>query len=670
MENKNRETVRRFLLILFISLSLAGGLYLTAFAAGNSSNPLLVKALAAYGEKNFKAAASYFEKYSPFSDILKDYVYFWWAVSLKEMNKDEDAISIYNKISHDSPIRKRAVQDLIALYRRKSDWLSAFNLAKEEALLEKNKKLEPALQKQVLELGYLCGKSNLAIDNFKRLIKGFPESQEALEVLEKYGSSYSFKGDEISRAKVYLIHRDFKKALDGVGERTDKESLRLKAEVFFGLKDYNQAISILEGLVDEKDSEEIKLRLGEIYLLSPGEEKGLSFLEELARDKEGTRIACLSLWDLLNYWKGKDNEEKTKLYCERLRQGYRQFSLTDQAIWIEGWMNMAQKNYTEADRVLQAFDTIPRNSRQKMSALYLRAWINLSSDNKEAEKILERLASLYPDTYYGLEALEKISPAPTRKEPGGAESSLKLGDLGKEKDFDRASVLIRLGRDEEATFELESLRKKRYNDINLRYNLTLTYGRSKKFYEAINEAETLIDFFKETGKWPGFLHISERGLLEINFPRYYRDEVEKRAREFRLDENFIYAIIREESRFNEKDVSSSGAIGLMQIIPSTGRWIMEKACLKDIGTEDLFKPDINIFLGSWYLKYLLDRFNGDLLLAVASYNGGPGLIERWVNSLESVDRDIIIEMMPKEETKYYCQKVLFSYHMYKMIYGK
>ncbi len=650
--------VSLFLPLLFFYISLPVIAY--------DSQECLKKALTAYEEKDFKIARAYFEKYFPASDLLKDYVLFWWADSLKETGKEKEAIRIYNKVAHDSPIRKKAVEEVIGLYKRKGDWVSSINLVRERAALEKNKKLEPMWQKEAVKAGYFVGGSRFAVSNFKRLIENFPETKEALDALEQYGNFYSFKGDGIFRARVYLKHKEFKMALECTSRHAcGRQGRGIAAEAFCGLKDYKQAISILEKLVEEEGGEEFKFRLGEIYLIAETR-KGLAVLEELVRDKPGTKTACLSLWRLLNYWKRKGDEEKTKIYCKKLREGYRQFSLTDKAIWIEGWMNMSKKNYIEADSVWQEFDTIPRKSREKLSALYLRRWIKLLSNNRgEAKKIFEKLATLYPDTYYGLEAMNH---AGFRAGHASFLCEERIGELGEAKYFDRARALIKLGRDEEVTFELEALKGKRYNDINLRYNLSFIYGRANKFSEAIYEAESLIDFFEETGKWPGFVNLSEKELIEINFPRFYQGEVKKRAREFKLDENLIYAVIREESRFNERDVSGSGAIGLMQILPSTAKWIMEKTGLKDITMEDVFKPEINIFLGAWYLRYLLDKFNGDILLAVASYNGGPGLIGRWVEAGGLKDRDIAIEMMPKEETKYFCQKVLFSYHMYGRVY--
>lgn len=649
---------------LFLLVLVALVLPVLPASGEDNSREVLVKGLAAYGERNFKGASSCFERYTPFADLLKDYIFFWWATSLKEIGEEEKAIRLYDKIALEAPIRKKAVEELILIHKKRGNWLSSLKLAKERLVLEKDKRWRPLWEKEVLENGYLLKKADLAIDNFKRLVEDFSDTPEALEVITKYGDFYSFKGAEVSRARVYLKHGQFKMALDVLKDREDSDSLEIKTEAFSGLRDYKEAASILERLVKEREEARFSLRLGEVYLAGAGEEKGAALLEKLAQEKEGSHIACLSLWDLVNYWKRKDDIEKTRVYCQRLREGYRSFSLADKAIWLEGWMSLSRKDYPEALRIWQGFDTISRPSREKMSSLYLRSRLRSNSDPQEADRMLADLISLYPDTYYGLLALEKISYSFTP-----AELPFKLGALVEEDDLKRAKGLLELRRPEEAIFELEALKGKRYNDGNLRYNLSRLYGECGKFYEAINEAESLVDFLKEKKRWSGFMQLRERELLEINFPRFYREDIKKRAREFNLDENLIYAIMREESRFNERDVSSSGAVGLMQLLPSTAGWIMEKNQLKEIAREELFRPDINIFLGSWYLRYLLDKFKGDIFLTVAAYNGGPGLIERWVKDGGLADRDMAIEMLPKEETKFYCQKVLFSYSLYKKIYG-
>lgn len=656
--------MKKILSGITVSFVLIAGLSFLAF----DINPevILKKALEAYGEGNFKTASSYFRRYLSSSGVLKDYVLYWQADSLKKIERENESLELYEKVPAASPIRLRAVEELLDIHKKRKDWLNSISLARERIALERDVEIEIILQKEAVEMGYLYGKSEAALDNFRKMLERFPASKETLGAIEKYGDFYSFEGDAIPKAKVYLNHRQFEKALECLKNREDRDSLVLDAEAYYGLKDYNRAISIMEKLTAASDDDNLKIRSADMYLATSQKEKGLSIFEKLASEKKGTVSACTSLWKLLNFWKEKDDVEKARIYCRNLREGYRHFAITDRAIWIEGWMNLTGKNYDEAERVWKTYYEIPRKSREKLSALYLIAWMKKAPDNpdnKETKEIYERIASLYPDTYYGLEALKVISFVPSVSEP-----EVKLGEL-QENEFERARLLLRFDRIEEVIFELEALKQKRYNDINLRYNLAALYGRAARFNDAMHEAEGLIDFFKESGKWPGFLHVSNRKLLEMSFPKFYKDEVKMRAEEFGLDENLIYAVMREESRFNEKDVSSSGAIGLMQILPSTGKWIMERLNIKYRGEADLFDPAVNIQLGCWYLKYLRDKFNGDILLTIASYNGGPGLIERWITNGGMEDRAIAIEMMPRDETKYYCQKVLFSYNMYGKIYG-
>ena len=105
--------------------------------------------------------------------------------------------------------------------------------------------------------------------------------------------------------------------------------------------------------------------------------------------------------------------------------------------------------------------------------------------------------------------------------------------------------------------------------------------------------------------------------------------IRQQAHDKQLDPALIAAVIYAESKFVDS-TSSAGALGLMQLLPSTAHFIAERSGGTAFTTEDLSTPEINIAYGSWYLRYLLDRYDGDEVLALAAYNGGMGNVDRWV----------------------------------------
>ncbi len=154
------------------------------------------------------------------------------------------------------------------------------------------------------------------------------------------------------------------------------------------------------------------------------------------------------------------------------------------------------------------------------------------------------------------------------------------------------------------------------------------------------------------------------------YPFSFEAQVRANAKKFGIDPFWILSIMREESHFNPEVLSRSNAHGLMQILPSTGKWIAGKLGEKDYTQKKLWEIDLNIRYGSWYLKFLADMFNGDLYLASSAYNGGQGNVTRKVEqgphaSLPVLER---LDRIPLAETRDYYKKVMGSHWNYMRLY--
>jgi Soluble lytic murein transglycosylase and related regulatory proteins (some contain LysM/invasin domains) len=136
-----------------------------------------------------------------------------------------------------------------------------------------------------------------------------------------------------------------------------------------------------------------------------------------------------------------------------------------------------------------------------------------------------------------------------------------------------------------------------------------------------------------------------------------------------VDEFVVYSIIREESRFQKDAVSPAGAIGLMQLIPSTGRSTAQEVGINGYQTSMLYVPRVNIELGIFYFKKVFGEFGRNIHLALASYNAGPHNVAKWTVRFAGLDMDEFIEEIPFHETRNYVRRVLRSYGAYKAIYG-
>src|SRR5690606_3685056 len=167
------------------------------------------------------------------------------------------------------------------------------------------------------------------------------------------------------------------------------------------------------------------------------------------------------------------------------------------------------------------------------------------------------------------------------------------------------------------------------------------------------------------------LFIQSSWLSKWMYPVKYEGIIVEMSDKYEVDPHLIAAIIRVESNFQTGRESHKGAVGLMQLMPTTAEWIIELTDMDKFTVQELkFNPESNIELGVWYIKHLLDRFDGDLIKSVAAYNAGPGNVIRWLEegtwdgSYESADQ------IPFGETRKYVQKVIYYYNKYKELYPK
>ncbi len=154
--------------------------------------------------------------------------------------------------------------------------------------------------------------------------------------------------------------------------------------------------------------------------------------------------------------------------------------------------------------------------------------------------------------------------------------------------------------------------------------------------------------------------------LTVRFPIVYREQFYKTAMDTQVEPTLLYAIARQESAFDEQARSPVGAMGLMQLMPKTAQYTAKKAGVLHSNSKSLLQAEHNMLLGGHYLSYLLNRFEGNRILAAAAYNAGPHRVNRWL-SAEGKERpyDVWIETIPFSETRHYVQNVL----CFSVIYG-
>ena len=158
-------------------------------------------------------------------------------------------------------------------------------------------------------------------------------------------------------------------------------------------------------------------------------------------------------------------------------------------------------------------------------------------------------------------------------------------------------------------------------------------------------------------------------IREITLPLKHEDIIRQQSREKKLDPALVAAVIYEESKFRDA-TSRAGAKGLMQVTPATAAFIARRSGGTAFTTEDLSTPQVNISYGTYYLRYLLDKYHGDETLSVAAYNAGETNVNKWVAEAGGRDKFDADKDIRFGETRHYVEGVLKHRDKYRDHYAK
>jgi soluble lytic murein transglycosylase len=166
---------------------------------------------------------------------------------------------------------------------------------------------------------------------------------------------------------------------------------------------------------------------------------------------------------------------------------------------------------------------------------------------------------------------------------------------------------------------------------------------------------------------PLAMPLFRKAVNDLTLPLAYSDVIRQQAADKHLDPALIAAVIYAETKFDPRP-SSAGAQGLMQILPQTAEFLARRSGAITFTVSDLATPQVNIAYGSYYLRYLLDRYNNREVLALAAYNGGETNVDRWLAEAQRDGRSLTVSQIPFSQTQAYVQKVLRAQRKYRQTY--
>ncbi|MBI4228649.1 MAG: lytic transglycosylase domain-containing protein, partial [Deltaproteobacteria bacterium] len=311
-----------------------------------------------------------------------------------------------------------------------------------------------------------------------------------------------------------------------------------------------------------------------------------------------------------------------------------------------GWIYYKQGKINEALATFSAYT----NSSSAFNSSNNKYWkakvLEKLGRKEEASQIYRELAESTSPSYHSY-----LSQRKTGIKPSYGLASIDVYTQSESPKKVKADLLIQLETYDDAVLEIDKMLEESSTDQDFIQVSTL-YANAEDFYNSIKVVQDI--------------RIPQANIL--SYPRGYSDIVRAFSKKYNIDEYLVYSVIREESRFQKNAISSASAIGLMQLMPATARLTAREVGISGFNTDMLNVPRVNIELGIYYLKKVLSLFNGDIILALASYNAGPQRAEDWIVRFPNLEKDEFVEEVPFRETRNYIRRILRSYGAYKAIY--
>jgi soluble lytic murein transglycosylase len=302
--------------------------------------------------------------------------------------------------------------------------------------------------------------------------------------------------------------------------------------------------------------------------------------------------------------------------------------------------------------VRATIDAMPPDQRALPAWTYWLGRAYLAQGKKEdAQALFRRIAD--QNNFYGQLALEEIGQQITIPPSAAPPTAPELAQMAANPGFRRALKFFALRLRFEGTREWNwALRD--FSDRQLL--VAAEYARQNEILDRM-------------------VNTSERTRTEFDytqrFPAPHNDILHPTAQGLGLDQAWVYGLIRQESRFISDAQSGVGAAGLMQVMPSTGKWVAEKIGMSDYAHGMLSDIRTNILLGTNYLNMVLNNAEGSQVLATAAYNAGPGRTRTWRGLLNSpMEGAIFVETIPFEETRNYVRNVMSNATNYAALFEK
>jgi soluble lytic murein transglycosylase len=457
---------------------------------------------------------------------------------------------------------------------------------------------------------------------------------------------------------------------------------------------------LLSGTLEPTFRLRLLTKLTDLYLSIRKRNEAIPLFEQIARDYPASSEAPRALYQIgqvlwnrhdnaqaLDYFKQVIERYPTSPYVERSRYatadiyesfGQRQEAISrytsviksfphsqvhDDAASRLAWLYYRSGEWRQAYATFQSLADNARDGAFRTAGLF---WQGRSAeklgDTQTAVRIYRQLVESSEESYYqalasrgllraGVEIADPKTSASTIADMADPPLSSAVAYH-----LSRARELSTISLHRLAVIELNEVDRLSKNQTQLRPLLAHEYFKNQAYNRSLAIANQLPS------------SSSDRNLLR--FPLAYWEMIQQKAQERDLDPYLVLALIRQESLFDPRARSPATALGLMQLLPSTAARVARQIGMPPPSNEQLFQPEINLVLGTQYLKDLLQRYSNDWFKAIAAYNAGESAVDRWEKELLTDDAEEFVERIPYLETRGYVKLVMRNHRIYKRLYDQ
>ncbi|MBI3605628.1 MAG: transglycosylase SLT domain-containing protein [Nitrospirae bacterium] len=512
----------------------------------------------------------------------------------------------------------------------------------------------PEILNKMLEIYLLAGDRERGAKIFREVEWKFPDSQWSQEA-EKQVSQALLLPDDRQKFKLTLQEKFNKgKTLYEIG-RFEKA-----LEIW---KELNNPAGRQEPFFNEM---ELKTGLAFLYLKKNSDaERHFHIVLKNAPDSEFAPEALLGLVRG-SFYEDRHQASRAHALYQTIIKELPQSPVAPDALWKDGWLAYKEGDYPAAEKNFSGLlEQYPASVLQTQALYWLGRTKERQNDPEAAQNDFKRLCQNFDHSYYCHLAIKRMTGAVRSSGLPEVDASAQ-GDSSYQKDIHylKARELMSMNLAREASREFNYLAD-HYRDKGALLLIDQELIRAGDFYHALKNLRSQFPDVLDRGR------TYELPLLwKLAYPREILDLIRQVAGETRIEPHFVAGIMREESVFDTRATSRSGAMGLMQLMPFTGEWVADRLGVASFVREQLYNQELNIRFGAYYLDHLNEKFQGNLVLTAASYNAGPEAVNKWIangNLLVGDDLEEFVENIPFQETRYYVKRVMRSYHEFKEI---